>query len=89
MRTFRKTIGDTWKVLQGYTMQYKQDDSGCTYITFTKQVENVILGIDIKASDTGLVEISEEYIFEIIDEDVYLEAESYKGVTNHETSPNY
>lgn len=68
---FRKTIGDSWKVLQDFTMQYKEDMSGHSVITFTKQVENVILGIKVKANDDGTTEISSEYVHEILPEEEF------------------
>lgn len=68
---FRKTIGDSWKALQGYTMQYLENESGYSVITFTKQVENVILGIKVKANDDGTTEISDEHVHEIIPEEEY------------------
>lgn len=71
MRTFKKTIGDSWKNLQGYTMQHKEDFPGYSVMTFTKQIENVTLGIQVKANDDSTTEISEEFVFEIIDEEEY------------------
>jgi hypothetical protein len=68
---FRKTIGDSWKVLQGFTMQHKENQSGYSVLTFTKQVDNVILGIKVKANDDGTTEISNEYIEEIVPEEEY------------------
>ncbi len=67
---FSKTIGDSWKILQGFTMQHKEDQSGYSILTFTKQVEDVIIGVQVKASDDGSTSISQEYVFEII-EDYY------------------
>lgn len=68
---FRKTIGDSWKILQGFTMQHKEDQSGYSILTFTKQVENVILGIKVKANDDGSTEISDEHIHDVIAEEEY------------------
>jgi hypothetical protein len=70
---FRKTIGDSWKALQGFQMQHKEDFPGYCVLTFTKQVENVILGIQVKANDDGTVDITNEYIYEIINEEEYYE----------------
>lgn len=67
--SFNETIGDSWKILQGYTMQHKQDASGYSIITFTKVVDNVILGINLKANDDGTTALSKEYVYEIIEED--------------------
>lgn len=67
---FRKTIGDSWKVLQGFTMQHKEDKPGYSVLTFTKQVENVILGVQVKANDDGSTSITHEYVFEVL-EDFY------------------
>ena len=72
---FNKTIGDSWKILQGHTMQHKQDASGQSIITFTKVVDNVILGIDLKANDDGTTELSKEYVYEIIEEDQPMKTE--------------
>lgn len=69
MKRFTKTIGDSFKILQGYTMQHKQDVSGYSIITFTRQIDNVLLGIDLMAHDDGTTELSNEYVFEILDED--------------------
>ena len=69
MRNFRLTIADSWKALHGYTMQWIQVFSGYSVLTFTKQIENVILGIDVKVFDTGNPWISEEYIMEILSEE--------------------
>ncbi len=66
---YNETIGDSWKILQGYTMQNKQDASGYSIITFTKVVDNVILGINLKANDDGTTALSKEYVYEIIEED--------------------
>lgn len=65
---FRKTIGDSWKILQGFTMQHKEDQSGCSILTFTKQVEDVILGVQVKALDDGSTSISPEYVFDLIED---------------------
>ncbi len=72
---FRKIIGDSWKALYGFTMQHKEDFSGYSVLTFTRQIENVILGVKLKANDDGTVEFSEEYIHEIIEEEDYYGAE--------------
>ena len=71
---YRKTVGDSWKLLQGYTMQFKQNAPGYSLLTFTKQIENVMLGVDVKANDDGTTEISNEYVYEIFEEEEYFGA---------------
>lgn len=70
MKNFTKPIGDSFKILQGYTMQHKENAPGYSLITFTKLIENVVIGIDLKVHDDSTTELSNEYVYEIYDDEI-------------------
>lgn len=65
---YRKVIGDTWKYLMGYTAQEIEHASGHARITFIKQVQNVLVAFYLIQFDDGATELSEEFVYEIIED---------------------
>lgn len=65
---YHKMIGDSWKHLIGYKMQDMEPQPGYCKISFTKQVENVLLGCNVIQWDDGHTEVSEEYVAEILED---------------------